>query len=72
MAKKAETKTAKPRKLRAWTKEDVRMLKALAREKTKMSSRGSLSGACMRRDTKHRLLACRWAEVEGGRGCEVI
>jgi hypothetical protein len=24
----------------------------------------------MRRDTKHRLLACRWAEVEGGRGCE--
>jgi hypothetical protein len=35
MAKKAETKTAKPRKLRAWTKEDVRMLKALAREKTK-------------------------------------
>jgi hypothetical protein len=33
MAKKATvtTKTAKPRKLRAWTKEDVRMLKALAR-----------------------------------------
>ena len=35
MAKKAETKTAKPRKLRPWTKEDVRTLKALAREKTK-------------------------------------
>jgi hypothetical protein len=37
MAKKATgtTKTAKPRKLRAWTKEDVRMLKALAREKVK-------------------------------------
>jgi hypothetical protein len=37
MAKKAETKTAKPRKLRAWTKEDVRMLKTLAREKTQTS-----------------------------------
>jgi hypothetical protein len=38
MAKKAETaKTAKPRKVRPWTKEDVRMLKALAREKTKTS-----------------------------------
>ena len=37
MAKKAETKTAKPRKVRAWTREDVRMLKALAREKTKTS-----------------------------------
>jgi hypothetical protein len=35
MAKKAETKTGKRRTLRAWTKEDVRMLKALAREKTK-------------------------------------
>jgi len=37
MAKKATgtTKTAKPRKLRAWTKEDVRMLKALARDKEK-------------------------------------
>jgi hypothetical protein len=36
MAKKAETtKTTKPRKLRAWTKEDVRMLKTLAREKVK-------------------------------------
>jgi hypothetical protein len=37
MAKKAtgKTKTAKPRKLRAWTKEDVRMLKSLAREKVK-------------------------------------
>ena len=28
-------KRAKPRKLRAWTKEDVRMLKALARDKEK-------------------------------------
>jgi hypothetical protein len=38
MAKKAtKAKTAKPRTLRAWTKEDVRMLKALAREKTKTS-----------------------------------
>jgi hypothetical protein len=36
MAKKAETaKTAKPRKLRPWTKEDIRTLKMLAREKTK-------------------------------------
>jgi len=35
MAKKAETKTGKRRTLRAWTKEDVRMLKALARKKTK-------------------------------------
>jgi hypothetical protein len=33
-----EDKTAKPRTLRAWTKEDVRMLKALAREKTKTSA----------------------------------
>jgi hypothetical protein len=32
-----EGKTAKPRKLRAWTEDDVRMLKALAREKTKTS-----------------------------------
>jgi hypothetical protein len=38
MAKKAETKTGKRRTLRAWTKEDVRMLKALAREKTKTSA----------------------------------
>jgi hypothetical protein len=38
MARKAETKTAKPRTLRVWTKEDVRMLKALAREKTKTSA----------------------------------
>jgi hypothetical protein len=30
-------KKAKPRKVRAWTKEDVQMLKALAREKTKTS-----------------------------------
>jgi hypothetical protein len=38
MAKKAtKAKTAKPRKVRAWTKEDVRTLKALAREKTKTS-----------------------------------
>jgi hypothetical protein len=39
MAKKAtgSMKTAKRRTLRAWTKEDVRMLKALAREKTKTS-----------------------------------
>jgi hypothetical protein len=37
MAKKAETKTAKPRKLRAWTKEEVRILKTLAREKAKTS-----------------------------------
>jgi hypothetical protein len=38
MAKKAETaKTAKRRTLRPWTKEDVRMLKTLAREKTKTS-----------------------------------
>jgi hypothetical protein len=37
MAKKAETKTAKPRTLRPWTEEDVRMLKTLAREKTKTS-----------------------------------
>jgi hypothetical protein len=36
MAKKA--KTAKPRKMRPWTKEDVRMLKALAREKTKTAA----------------------------------
>jgi hypothetical protein len=35
MPKKA--RMAKPRKLRAWTKEEVRMLKALAREKTKTS-----------------------------------
>jgi hypothetical protein len=37
MAKKATgtTKKAKPRKLRAWTKEDVRTLKTLAREKTR-------------------------------------
>jgi hypothetical protein len=37
MAKKAtgSTKTAKRRTLRAWTKEDVRMLKTLAREKVK-------------------------------------
>jgi hypothetical protein len=37
MAKKAAgtTKAAKPRKLRAWTKEDVRTLKTLAREKTR-------------------------------------
>ena len=36
MSKKAKkAKTAKPRTLRAWTKEDVRMLKALAREQTK-------------------------------------
>jgi hypothetical protein len=37
MAKKATrtTKAGKPRKLRAWTKEDVRTLKALAREKTR-------------------------------------
>jgi hypothetical protein len=36
MAKKATrtTKAAKPRKLRAWTKEDVRTLKTLAREKS--------------------------------------
>jgi len=39
MAKKAiETKkTAKPRKLRPWLKEDVRTLKTLAREKVKTS-----------------------------------
>jgi uncharacterized protein (DUF2336 family) len=38
MAKKAKkARTAKPRKLRAWTKEDVQTLKALAREKTKTS-----------------------------------
>jgi hypothetical protein len=35
MAKKA--KTTKRRTLRAWTKEDVQMLKALARERTKTS-----------------------------------
>jgi hypothetical protein len=37
MAKKATgiAKAAEPRKLRAWTKEDVRILKALAREKVK-------------------------------------
>jgi hypothetical protein len=33
----ATAKKAKLRKLRAWTKEDVRMLKALVREKTKTS-----------------------------------
>ena len=37
MAKKAKKKAAKPRRVRAWTKEDVRMLKALAREKVKTS-----------------------------------
>jgi hypothetical protein len=37
MATKATgtTKAANPRKLRPWTKEDVRTLKTLAREKTK-------------------------------------
>jgi hypothetical protein len=37
MAKKATgiAKAAEPRKLRPWTKEDVRILKALAREKVK-------------------------------------
>ena len=38
MAKKAETKTAKRRTLRAWTKEDVRMLKTLAREKVRTTA----------------------------------
>jgi hypothetical protein len=40
MAKKATgtTKTAKPRRLRAWTNEDVRMLKALARDKEKTAA----------------------------------
>jgi hypothetical protein len=39
MANKATrlTKTAKPRKSRAWTREDVRILKALASEKTRTS-----------------------------------
>jgi hypothetical protein len=40
MAKKAtgSAKTSKPRKVRLWSKEDVRMLKALAREQTKTTA----------------------------------
>ena len=62
MAKKAETKTAKPRKVRAWTKEDVRMLKALAR-KLKPTERATYQKALA--------LGVTLVEVGGRRGREV-
>jgi hypothetical protein len=53
----ADSKDGEAGTLRAWTKEDVRMLKTLAREKTKTSAiAGNSDGASFRRDTKHRFL----------------
>jgi hypothetical protein len=61
----ATAKKAKLRKLRAWTKEDVRMLKALVREKTKTSVARKLKrnlGATYQYASKHGVV------LGGGRG----